>query len=163
MSTRLRRMEPTDLDRVMELEPVLFGVGAWPRGVYEEEVARHDRRYVVVVVDGVVVGYAGISLAPESLVMTVGVDPAYRRRGLGAMLLADLIDAARGVDAESIVLEVRAEDAVAQHLYASFGFEPLGIRRGYYQKEGADALVMRLPLRPPAPGVGPVGAVPDKE
>ena len=164
MTAVLREMRPEDLDRVVELEPILFGLGAWSRAVYAGEVGRADRRYVVAVADDVVVGYAGIALAHECSVMTIGVAPGYRRCGLGAQLLQDLVEAARAVRAESVFLEVRAQDEVAQHMYRSFGFDPLGIRPGYYQPEGADALVMRLPLDAPASRrIGPLGAERDEE
>ena len=35
------------------------------------------------------------------------------------------------------------DNAPAQRLYATYGFEPIGIRRGYYQPSNTDALVMR--------------------
>ncbi|TDE97630.1 ribosomal-protein-alanine N-acetyltransferase [Occultella glacieicola] len=153
-------MSGADLDRVIELEPVLFGAGAWSRASYESELARSDRHYVVVETEpGLVVGYAGVALAPESTVMTIGVAPTHRRRGLARLMLAELIARARSVSAEAVFLEVRLHDEGAQALYRSFGFEALGVRRRYYQPEGADALVMRLPLeRPHRRGLGPVGA-----
>jgi len=77
---------------------------------------------------------------------------------VGRTMLAALLDRARVTGAESVFLEVRSHDGGAQALYTSFGFEVLGVRRGYYQPEGADALVMRLALRAPTPGPGPVGA-----
>ena len=42
----------------------------------------------------------------------------------------------------------------AQRLYRSRGFEQVGLRRGYYQPSGADALVMRLDLAPAGPQAG---------
>ncbi len=155
--TTLRAMGPEDLDEVIALEPELFGAGAWSRGVYEEELTRADRYYVVVT-DPAVVGYAGLALGVEATVMTIGVAAEHRRQGHGRTMLAALLDRARATGAESVFLEVRAHDDGAQALYASFGFAPLGVRRGYYQPEGADALVMRLVLASPTPGPGPVGA-----
>src|SRR5699024_9134385 len=84
--------------------------------------------------------------------------PGRRREGNGSQMLTALLDKARRNEAESVCLEVRAQDDGAQRLYRRFGFVPLGIRPGYYQPEGADALVMQLPLTPPRRGPGPVGA-----
>ncbi|WP_235939692.1 ribosomal protein S18-alanine N-acetyltransferase [Occultella kanbiaonis] len=158
--TGLRPMTGADLDRVIELEPILFGAGAWSREAYDSELTRSDRHYVVVeTMDRRVVAYAGIALAPESTIMTIGVDPQFRRRGLARLMLAELIARARSVPAEAVFLEVRLHDEGAQALYTSFGFVPLGVRRRYYQPEGADALVMRLPLDAPHHrGPGPVGS-----
>jgi ribosomal-protein-alanine N-acetyltransferase len=46
-----------------------------------------------------------------------------------------------------VLLEVRADNAAAQALYAGAGFERIGVRRGYYRPGGTDALVLRLQLR----------------
>ncbi|HRD28628.1 MAG TPA: GNAT family N-acetyltransferase, partial [Caulobacter sp.] len=51
--------------------------------------------------------------------------------------------AARGAD--SLFLEVSADNAAALALYAAAGFEPAGLRKGYYA-DGADALVLRRTL-----------------
>ncbi|ACQ81314.1 ribosomal-protein-alanine acetyltransferase [Beutenbergia cavernae DSM 12333] len=168
---RLRRLTARDLDRVVELEPVLFGAGAWSRATYDAELARPDRRYVAAVDDDdALVGWAGIAVAAQAEIMTVGVAPGHRRRGIGAALLAALLDAARRAGSREVYLEVRAHDAGAQRLYERAGFVPLGIRKGYYQPEGADAVVMRLSLAAPPGVVGAemlradaVGTIPEKE
>jgi ribosomal-protein-alanine N-acetyltransferase len=92
--------------------------------------------------------------------MTVGVDVAYRRQGIGARLVDALLDAARRDGARTVLLEVRASDEGAQRLYRRAGFRPIGRRRHYYQAEQEDAVVMRARLtRSP----GPVGAEADEE
>ena len=136
----------------MELEPVLFGSGSWSRTTYEAELAHPGRSYVVVDHDAQLAGYAGIDLAPEATVMTIGVAPQFRRQGLGRALMEHLLGLARESGSTLVHLEVRADDAGAQALYSQSGFTPVGRRRGYYQ--GADALLMRLRLR----GPGPVGS-----
>lgn len=143
---RLRALAESDLDRVLELEATLFGLGAWTRGTFEGELQAPGRRYLAVETAGVVVGYAGVSLAEESHLMTIGVAPEARRQGHASALISELIATARAHGSASMLLEVRADDAGPQRLYASFGFEPIGIRRGYYQLEGADAVVMRADL-----------------
>lgn len=148
----IRPMTEADLDAVAALEPVLFGSGAWSRATYEAELAHPGRRYVVVDRDGQVAGYAGIDLAEQASVMTVGVAPEHRRQGLGRAMMHALLNHARAARSQQVLLEVRADDAGAQSLYAALGFAAIGRRRGYYQ--GADAITMRLHLR----GPGPVGA-----
>jgi len=142
----LRPLAESDLDRVLELEPVLFGAGAWSAQVYREELAHPGRYYVAAEQDGVLVGYAGIALGEDAEVMTVGVAPEYRGRGLGAALLTDLLDRARQARARRVFLEVRAGNETAQRLYERAGFRAIGTRPRYYGDE--DAVVMRLVLRP---------------
>lgn len=163
MTATLRAMSADDLDQVIDLEPELFGAGAWSRGVYEQELAREDRHYLVIADGGQIIGYAGLATGWEATVMTIGVAAPHRRQGHGRTMLAALLEAARSSAAESVYLEVRANDGGAQALYQSFGFAPLAVRRGYYQPEGGDALVMQLVLRPTTASLGPVGAEAIKE
>lgn len=155
----LRPLVLADLDRVMELEAELFGAGAWPRGTYIEELTEApDRVYVAAVDEDDLVGYAGVVIADEAQIMTVGVAQSHQGRGIGARLVDALLDAAREAGARSCLLEVRAADEGAQRLYARAGFTPLGLRRRYYPG-GEDAVVMRARLRPPRhTGPGPIGA-----
>jgi ribosomal-protein-alanine N-acetyltransferase len=83
---------------------------------------------------------------------------AHWARGIGSTLLTDLLDEAGRHDCTEMFLEVRADNPRAQNLYRRFGFSDVGIRRGYYQPSGMDAIVMRCGL-----GLGAVpadGAVP---
>ncbi|HLV04629.1 ribosomal protein S18-alanine N-acetyltransferase [uncultured Georgenia sp.] len=142
----LRPLREEDLDRVLELEAELFGSTAWPRSVYLTELALPHRYYVAAEQDGLVVGYAGIALAEDAEVMTIGVATEHTGRGIGTQLLADLLERAREARSRRVFLEVRASNEVAQRLYRRAGFQPVGTRPGYYGDE--DALVMRLTLRP---------------
>jgi ribosomal-protein-alanine N-acetyltransferase len=88
-------------------------------------------------------------VAGEMEVLTVGVDPAARRRGVAKALVAAAVGAARQAGAEAAFLEVAVDNDAAAALYAGFGFRRAGVRRGYYERargERADALVMRLDL-----------------
>lgn len=143
-SAVLRRAGEQDLDRIVELEPELFGADAWSRSTYETELTWPGRQYIVATIEDRVVGYAGIDLSPEATVMTVGVDPGHRRQGLGRRLMTEILDAARAAGCREVHLEVRADDAGAQALYAGLGFERTGLRRRYYRSDGTDALTMRL-------------------
>lgn len=146
-SVLLRPLRPTDLERIAQLEVELFGAAAWSRSMYEDELAQPDRYYVAAEVAGNLVGYAGIALASDAQVMTVGVTADQRRRGIATLLVADLVERARAGRSKQVFLEVRAGDLGAQELYRRAGFEPIGTRRRYYQPDGEDAVVMRLTLR----------------
>lgn len=87
--------------------------------------------------------------AGETEVLTLGVVPPARRRGLAKALLAAALGAARQTGAEAVFLEVAADNAPAAALYAGLGFRRAGLRRAYYDRGPAgrqDALVMRLDL-----------------
>jgi ribosomal-protein-alanine N-acetyltransferase len=91
-----------------------------------------------------IVGYAGLAVsAPdEAWVQNIGVRPDAQRRGIGRRLLEALLAEATRRGVRQVLLEVAVDNAPAQKLYAQFGFEAVGIRRGYYQPSNTDALVM---------------------
>ncbi|MFE5293664.1 ribosomal protein S18-alanine N-acetyltransferase [Isoptericola sp. NPDC056618] len=159
-SCRLRPLASADFDRVLQLERVLFGAGAWTYGMLADELAALGRWYVVaepagpdaVAVYGIgpkpVVGYAGLWFDGDvAQVMTIGVDPHYQRHGVGRALLEALVGRARKLKAEAVLLEVRVDNEPALALYERHGFERIGLRRRYYQPEDKDAFTMRLDLR----------------
>jgi ribosomal-protein-alanine N-acetyltransferase len=85
------------------------------------------------------------AVADEAEILTLAVTPLVRRNGAGRALVeaAAVTAAARGAD--SLFLEVAADNAAALGLYTATAFEPAGLRRGYYA-DGADAVVMRRAL-----------------
>lgn len=157
----LRPLGPDDLPVLAALERELFGAAAWSPAMLAEELHGPDRWYVAAVCTGplggtTVVGYAGLWFdGTDAQVMTIGVAAAQQGRRIGGRLMTALVDRARGLGAESVLLEVRVDNEPALALYRRFGFVTLGRRRGYYQPENADAWTMRLDLR----SAGATGAV----
>ena len=82
--------------------------------------------------------------AGEAEILTLAVAPRARGKGLGRALLQAAISRAHAIGAETMFLEVGADNPAARALYGSLGFTKVGERKGYYQ--GRDALVLRLPL-----------------
>lgn len=181
---RLRDMTAADLPEVAGLEHELFGGEAWSHALLASELeasqdrpgASADRSYVVVETAGSparsstgpdgadaaarppLLGYAGLWYGDghgDADLLSIATVPAARRRGVARMMLRELVGRARAAGCSAVLLEVRAANAAAQALYASEGFERIGVRRRYYVAPVEDALVMRLVLRG---GVGPVGA-----
>ncbi len=144
MSVRLRPMTVGDLPAVMVLEEELFAPDTWTRAMYRDELSQRDTRHYLVAEDADdIVGYAGlIAYDDEAHVATIGVATARQGEGIGALLLDALLAEA---DRRSpvVLLEVRAENEVAQGLYRRRGFVEIGRRRGYYQPSGEDAVVMK--------------------
>ena len=95
----------------------------------------------------VLCGYAGIAMGIDADVMTMGVLPDFRGRGLGRVLMDALIDVARRWGSERVFLEVRESNAAAISLYENSGFEVVGRTKGYFRNPREDALNMRLIVR----------------
>ncbi len=151
MSVLLRPMTEADLDPVAELEIAVFGQEeAWSRQMLAGELAQQpaSRYYLVAEDEDGIAGYAGLLGAGwQGDVLTLAVATSRWGRGIGSALLVALLAEARRRGCTEVFLEVRTDNVRAQELYRRHAFTQVGIRRGYYQPSGADALVMRRGLR----------------
>lgn len=142
-------MTPDHIDELMAYEREMFDTEAWTAGSYRDELADTRSRHYVAAIgeDGALVGWAGVRVVGASAdILTVGVVPLARRRGIARSLLAALEDEARRRGATEAFLEVRADNDAAQALYAAQGWVEIGRRRGYYAFGRVDAVVMRVEL-----------------
>ena len=90
-----------------------------------------------------VIGIAGFWLmVGEAHITTIAVREAYRKKGIGSMLLIAVMDMAMQLNAHMVTLEVRISNTEAQSLYASYGFHRAGVRKHYYSDNGEDAYIM---------------------
>ncbi len=147
---RLRRMTKRDMPAIMALEQELFPDDAWTPEMFADEFAQPaSRRLYLVAEEGTaLIGYAGMMFTggPQADVVTLAVAPARWGRGTGTALLLALVDQARRRGCTEVLLEVREDNPRARRLYQRHGFTEVGIRRGYYQPSGVDAVVMRKAL-----------------
>lgn len=89
------------------------------------------------------------AIAGEAEILTLAVDPAFRRQGLARALVEGAGGIARAAAADVMFLEVSAENLPAISLYEGAGFVRAGVRPGYYDRGAAgrvDAIIMRLEL-----------------
>ena len=94
----------------------------------------------------VLIGYAGGWIVDGDVqILKVGVDPAFRRRGIACELLARVAADARDLGAETCSLEVRVGNGGAQALYRSLGMASIGVRPRYYS-DREDAVIMEGPI-----------------
>jgi ribosomal-protein-alanine N-acetyltransferase len=87
--------------------------------------------------------------ADEAEILTIAVDPGWRRRGVGRDLMREHLQRATLAGARALFLEVDAENFAAIALYRRFAFVKVGERPGYYPRANgkpATALVMRKGL-----------------
>jgi ribosomal-protein-alanine N-acetyltransferase len=165
-------MVTSDLVDVLALEHELFPDDPWTPQMFADEIVLppESRLYLVAEADGddggvdernivsgphrgagpVMAGYAGMLFVPGGSaadVLTIAVRESHWGQGTGSALLDALIQAARARGCAEVFLEVRADNPRAHGLYLRRGFEEIGVRRGYYQPSGADAIVMRKDLQ----------------
>ena len=140
---RIDRFRWWHITDVLPIEEELFGAEQWSATMFWNELAQ--RHWYRVALDGdTVLGYAGLAIvdSQESWVQNIAVRKEAQQRGVGRALLEDLLARAAAEQVEKTLLEVAVDNVPAQRLYATYDFEPVGVRRGYYQPSNTDALVM---------------------
>jgi ribosomal-protein-alanine N-acetyltransferase len=143
MSIELRRLEPRDLDTVEEIERASYPT-PWSRSMFVAELRKPSSLALgACSPEGDLVGYAFISRYVDAWhVMNVAVATDFRRRGIATLLLERLFEETAADPQRGYTLEVRVSNSHAIQLYERLGFEPRGIRRGYYTDNREDALIM---------------------
>lgn len=140
---RIQPMMTSDIPAVTRIERTSFTT-VWPSDAFYNELSTNKlAHYFVGRFDDRVVAYGGIwVILEDSHVTTLAVDPEYRGRRFGEVLLLRLIDEAIERGAAWITLEVRESNIVAQRLYRKYGFTTVTMRSGYYSDDNESALIM---------------------
>jgi len=136
-------MRVEDLEEILEIEKRSF-TNPWSKYAFLSELNENRfATYIVIRADGKIIGYGGMWIIfDEAHVTNVAVLPEYRGMGIGELIMRTLIDLAKKRGAVKMTLEVRKSNHVAQNLYTKLGFQPTGIRRGYYSDNNEDAIIM---------------------
>ena len=139
----IRAMAPADLPAVLAIERVSFPT-PWTEANFRHEIESNPHAWNLVLerpsgIDAYACCYL---VAGELQINDIAVRPDARRKGLGGMLLDDILDRAARSGARRATLEVRPSNLAAQALYAGRGFVVSGRRPGYYADTGEDAILM---------------------
>ena len=143
-----REANAFDLPVFVSLDKQLFPYSPWSASQYKEEFSSPTRHFVVAVDQAQsIVGYAGVFApgAAEADILTVGVVPEHRGKGIAKALMALITEWANARGTTAMMLEVKVDNSEAIGLYESLGYSKLNIRKDYFGT-GLDALVMRLEL-----------------
>jgi ribosomal-protein-alanine N-acetyltransferase len=147
--TEIRLMQPADLKAVASVEREAYQF-PWSLGIFRDCLLA-GYQCLVLDVGGAVMGYGIMSIAAgEAHLLNLCVHPQAQGLGYGRRLLNALLVRATDADAERVFLEVRPSNATALKLYASVGFERIGVRPSYYQALNGreDAVILSAALRP---------------
>lgn len=142
-----RPMTANDIETVMQVEINAYEF-PWTKGIFADCV-RAGYDCWVALEEKKIIGHAVLSVAVgESHILNLAVSLSHQRQGIGKQLLRHLIDRARLLSAETIMLEVRPSNLAAIHLYESSGFNEIGSRKAYYptSKGNEDALLFACQL-----------------
>ena len=139
----IRRGEEKDILAIEELEKQCFAT-PWSYESLKYDIVENNRAlYLVAEIEGEIVGYVGIwKIVDEGHITNVAVSPAHRRKHVASALLETLFRVTERAGVVQHTLEVRAGNEGAIKLYEGFGFKEAGLRKGYYEDNGEDAIIM---------------------
>lgn len=140
----IRRAEAADCDTLAELEKICFPEEPWSfESMYNDVVENPRTVYMVAEEEGEIIAYGGLwKIFDEGHITNIAVVPGRRREHLGEKLVTELIRMTRAEGVASWTLEVRADNVPAIALYEKLGFKSEGLRKGYYEYDGMDAVIM---------------------
>jgi len=156
-------MQGADLSEVLAIERVVQ-LMPWSRLSFEECLTRQETDaaagsskpkahhcQLIEYQDEIVAYYVVCPIVDELHILTLAVSQAYQGRGLGHLLIQNIIDFAEQQKLKRVFLEVRISNSTAQNLYQKWQFRQIGLRKAYYRQAGGqreDALVLVRQLSP---------------
>jgi len=143
MQLVFRRMSLEHLNQVLEIEEASYSA-PWSYYAFAYELMQNNMAHYIVAMDGQkIVGYSGMWLIlDEAHITNVAVHPAHRQKGIGKLLMQEMIRMAVRKGATGMTLEVRPSNIAARRLYEQLGFVERGRRKGYYTDNNEDAIIM---------------------
>lgn len=130
---RYRPVQPDDIAALSLLLPAVLA-GDWSEAALQQLLAgSHSLRVLQRVTEPELVGFAEfLSVVDECQLYNIAVLPKWQRRGLGRVLLQQVLGEAQAAGLQQCVLEVRESNTAARALYESAGFRVSGRRKDYY-------------------------------
>lgn len=137
MDIKISEMTLSDYNSIKEILLLHFD-DFWNKAILKEELINPNSKYIVAKIGNEIVGFAGIKIIfEEADIMNIVTKKSFRNKGIGSLLLKNLITISKNSNVISIDLEVNEENLGAIHLYTKFGFEILGTRKNYYKNKNA--------------------------
>ena len=140
----IRKATLDDVPAIAILDQRCFGADAWSQDLIRSSLVLDTTHGIVMCEGDRVAGFALLQvLQGEIEILTIGVDPDFRREGLGRQLVREILALQ---PMASVFLEVAADNLPAQGLYEKCGFKLFGRRPAYYLRADGppvDALTYR--------------------
>jgi ribosomal-protein-alanine N-acetyltransferase len=131
-----------DVPEVVKIERLSFST-PWSEASFYSEIYNKYSIVRVAELNGIIAGYiCARHIADECHLLNMAVRPDYRRHGIAAMLLKNIIEELRGSGCRFLFLEVRESNYAARRFYEKFGFKIIGLRKNYYVYPDENAVIM---------------------
>ena len=143
-SIYITRMTKDDIDDVVAIEAEAYGEHHWSKSSFYEELNNNLAKYYIAKTStGETVAYAGTwHIIDEGHITTIAVKKDYMRKHIGEAIIVKILEDCYKEGIKYLTLEVRVSNKAAIGLYTKYGFNSLGTRKGYYQDNNEDALIM---------------------
>ena len=140
----ITQMTADDIEDVVKIEADAYGEHHWSKSSFYDEMNNNLAKYYCAKTpDGKTVAYAGTwNIIDEAHITTIAVSPEYTRKHIGEALMVKILENCYSQGIKYLTLEVRESNTPAISLYTKYGFESLGTRKGYYQDNNENALIM---------------------
>ena len=140
----IKNMTKDDVESVIAIEEEAYGKHHWAKASFYDEMSNNLAKYYVAKTrEGEIVGYAGTwHIIDEGHITTIAVKKDYLRNHIGEALIYQIVEDCYKDKVKYLTLEVRVSNEPAIKLYEKYGFQSLGTRKGYYQDNNEDALIM---------------------
>ncbi len=142
---QIKEMSLFDLENIKDILISDFD-DFWNYNILKEELKSSNSKYIIAKTnDGEIIGFAGIKIILDNAdIMNIVVKKSCRNQGVGNLLLSNLISLCKELNLSSLTLEVNEDNLPAIHLYETFGFKQIGIRKNYYHGKNGIILSMFL-------------------
>ena len=144
LQIKITKMEQDDIEAVTEIEEEVYGAHHWSKSSFYDEMSNNLAKYYSAkTLNGELIGYAGTwHIIDEGHITTIAVKKEYQRKHIGEAIIQKILDDCYKEKIKYLTLEVRASNQAAINLYTKYCFNSLGTRKGYYQDNNEDALIM---------------------
>lgn len=143
-SIKIKPMAKEDIDGIIDIETKSYGEHHWSKDSFYAELSNNLAKYFCAFDENNnLLGYAGSwIILDEAHITNIAVAPEYRCKKVGESLLVSIFEACYKNMVKYLTLEVRISNIPAINLYEKYSFKSLGTRKGYYQNNNEDALIM---------------------
>ena len=140
----IRKMTKKDISSAVAVDDKAFNK-PWSDTSFADEIGKDYAHYFVCQDETEIIGYVGIWCLYETAeLIRIAVNPSRQQKGVGKLLMTEILNCARDCGCERMLLEERCTNTPAQSLYRKFGFSEISVRKGYY--DGEDASIMEKKL-----------------
>lgn len=145
MDIEIDKMTVKDLECIKDILISDFD-DFWNYNILKDELKSENSKYIRAKFNSEIVGFVGIKiLFDEADIMNIVVKKDYRNKGIGTILLENLVSLSKKLCLNSLSLEVNEENIPAINLYKKLGFKNIGIRKNYYNEK--NGIIMKKNLK----------------